>query len=120
MLYNYIAILFFAIVAVFVPYSMLLTAKMLRRRRLDNPVKNAPYESGEKTIGKNRDIINEYLPYFMLFLPFEVVALLLLLWAPVSKSLSYTNNLLMIGLAGVAMLFAFLGYLMMRVRYGRE
>ncbi len=114
MLYNYIAIVFFAIIAIAVPYSMLLAAKLLRHKARQNTVKNAPYESAEATTGKNRDIINDYLPYFIMFLPFEIVAIILLLWSPISRQINYSGNLLVLGLAGISLVFTILGYLLIR------
>ncbi len=120
MLYNYIAIVFFAAVAIFVPFSFLLTAKLLRHRIGGNPVKSSPYESGEATTGKNRDVINEYLPFFMMFLPFEVVVMILLIWSFVSRQIGYLNGLLIIGLAAMSLLFAFTGYFMTRGSNARK
>ncbi len=116
MLYNYIAILVFALIALFVPFSMLLLAKMLRHNVQGNPVKQAPYESGEATIGKNRDVINEYLPFFMMFLPFEVVMMMLLIWSFVSRQVPYSSSLLIIGMSVMSLAFVFLGYFMIRGR----
>ncbi len=115
MLYNYIAVVFFVVVALFVPISFLMAAKMLRHRSPQNPVKSAPYESAESTMGRNRDVMNEYLPYFMLFVPFEVATMVLLLWAAISKSVPYIDSLLVVGMAVMAMLFSLAGYIMIRV-----
>ena len=71
MLYNYIAILFFAVLGISIPLLFLLIAKLIGRRSPGNKIKNAPYESAEESLGGSRDVDNEYLPYFMLFLPFE-------------------------------------------------
>ena len=120
MLYNYIAIVFFAIVAAFVPLSFLLTAKLLRHRTGSNPVKVSPYESGEATIGKNRDVINEYLPFFMMFLPFEVVVMILLIWSFVSRQIGYLNDLLILGMAIMSLIFAFTGYFIIRGSNARK
>ena len=117
MLYNYIAIVFFAAAAIFVPYSMLIGAKLLRRNVPANLVKNAPYESAEAPIGENRDVINEYLPFFIIFLPFEVISMILIFWSAVARQISYTSNILVIGLAVISMLFAFAGYKFIRGRY---
>ena len=67
MLYDYVALVLFVVFAIFIPVSFLLTSKLLRKRGTGNPVKNSPYESGEETIGRSKDIDNEYLSYFMLF-----------------------------------------------------
>ena len=120
MLYNYIAILIFALIAISVPVSLILTAKLLRHNVKGNPVKNAPYESAEATIGKNRDVINEYLPFFMLFLPFEVVAVVLLIWSSVLRQVSYSNGILVVSMAVMAALFSIVGYFMIRGKDGRR
>ncbi len=114
MLYNYVAIIVFALIAIFMPISMLLMAKLLRHNVKGNAVKNAPYESAEPTIGKNRDVINEYLPFFMLFLPFELVAIVLLIWSSVLRQVSYLNGLLVIGMAVMATIFTIAGYFIIR------
>ncbi len=118
MLYNYLALLVFALIAVFVPVSLLVTAKLFRHRTRDNAVKTAPYESAEATIGKNRDVINEYLPFFMLFLPFEVVAIVLLTGSAVLRQLSYTSGILVIGLAIAAVALSLTGYFIIRGKDG--
>ena len=118
MLYNYIAVTVFAAIAMFVPVSLLLLAKLLRHKSSGNQVKNAPYESAEATIGKNRDVINEYLPFFMLFLPFEVVAVLLLIWSSGLRQASYANGLMAIGMAAMAAAFSLSGYFMVRGKNG--
>ncbi len=114
LLYNYIALVFFVIVAIFVPYSFLLTAKLLRRNIPANPVKNAPYESAAATIGANRDVINDYLPFFLIFIPFEVVSMILVFWSSSARSISLNSNILIIGLAVISLLFALVGYKFIR------
>ncbi len=110
MLYNYIALLIFIAFAVFIPASFLLTAKLLGRKEQGNPVKNAPYESGEETVGNSKDIDNEYLPHFMIFLPFEVVVAILILWSTITKSISYGSSLAIIMLGVIATALSFIGY----------
>lgn len=110
MLYNYLALVFFIAFAVFIPVSFLFTAKLLGRKERGNPVKNAPYEGGEETVGNSRDIDNEYLPYFMIFLPFEIVIALLLLWAVASKNIAYNYNIEIIFLGVFATILSFVGY----------
>ena len=118
--YDYIAVLVFAAISVFVPMSLLLTAKLLRHKTNGNAVKGSPYESAEATIGRNRDVINEYLPFFMMFLPFELVAVLLLVWSSALRQASFANGTLAMGLAVMALAFAFAGYFMIRGGDGRK
>ncbi len=118
MLYNYIALVLFALFGIFIPTSFLLTAKILGRRYRPNIVKDAPYESGEKAIGSGRDIDSEYFPYLMIFLPFEMIAILALVW---SYSANYTGKgvgLYMIVLLAFATVFSVFGYKMIGGRYG--
>lgn len=110
MLYDYIALAVFAILALLVPLSMILVSKLISKRSPGNRIKNAPWESGEASVGRARDIDNEYLPYFSLFLPFEVVVGILLVWSTVAYSTSYAVGLGMVILAlasGVAAVFGF-------------
>lgn len=110
MLYNYAAFLIFIAFAVFIPSSFVLTAKLLGRREEGNKVKNMPYESGEETTGASRDVDNEYLPYFMIFLPFEVVLVIIILWSTVSKDMSYWSSIAIITLGIIATALSFIGY----------
>ena len=116
MLYDYIALAFFVLFAIFIPASFLLTSKMLQKPQRGNHVKNAPYESAEKTTGSARDLDIEYLPFFMLFLPFEVAAVLLLVWGPVASAAGRTTGLLMIGMLVMASALAIAGYYMIGER----
>ncbi len=119
MLYDYLALIFFIAFAVFVPVSLLLASKMLRKDKPGNPAKDAPYESAEFTIGSHRDVINEYLPFFAIFLPFEIIAIFLLLWSVAARSIDPLSNVLVVSLAFVAMLFGIVGYKMTSDKHGR-
>lgn len=116
---NYVSLLFFIAFAVFVPLSFLLTSRLLRRRSVSNPVKNAPYESAEASIGSSRDIDNEYLGFFALFLPFELVAILVVLWAIAAKDLELSTNIYIVGLPVLAMALAAVGYKLNGEIHGR-
>ncbi len=110
MLYDYVALFLFAAFAVFIPVSFILTSKLLRKRGSGNSVKNAPYESGEETIGRSRDIDNEYLSYFMLFLPFEITIAILIIWSANVKQLTYGTNIAFISLGILATVLSLVGY----------
>jgi len=114
MLYNYIALLLFIAFAVFVPVSFVLTTKLLGKKEEGNPVKNAPYESGEETIGDSRDVDNEYLPNFMIFLPFEMIIVILILWSTVTKTINFNTNIAIIMLGVLATVLSFIGYKLIR------
>ncbi len=120
MLYNYIALILFLLFGVFVPAAFLLTAKILGRVNHPNEVKNAPYESGEKTIGSSRDIDVEYFPYLMLFLPFEVVAMLTLLWASAASTIGRHTGIYVMLLLVIAAAFSMFGYRIIRDKNGAE
>jgi NADH:ubiquinone oxidoreductase subunit 3 (subunit A) len=110
MLYDYIALAVFTVLAFLVPLIFIVGSKLIARRSPGNHVKNAPWESGELSVGRARDIDNEYLPFFSLFLPFEVIVGILVVWSAVAYGLSYSVDLGMIILAlaaGVAAGFGF-------------
>jgi NADH:ubiquinone oxidoreductase subunit 3 (subunit A) len=82
----------------------------MSRRYAGNAVKNAPWESGEASVGRARDVENEYLPFFSLFLPFEVVAGILLVWSIVAYGAGYEAGISVILLAVASCGAAFFGY----------
>ena len=112
MLYDYIAAALFILFGLFVPFSFLLTSKLLRTKTPGNPVKNSPYESGEKSIGSSRDLDNEYLPYFALFLPFEIIAVYMIFWAPTARVGSQISAIGSMGILVLSAVFALIGYKM--------
>lgn len=116
MLYDYVALLFFIAFAVFIPVSFVITTKLLGKKSQGNAVKNAPYESGEETIGSSRDVDNEYLPYFMIFLPFEIIIAILILWSLVSRTLSENYSFMILGLGVFATIISFVAYRMVGVK----
>jgi NADH:ubiquinone oxidoreductase subunit 3 (subunit A) len=117
MLYNYIALAFFVLFSIAIPAALLFAAKLVHHNEPENPVKNAPYESGEVTMGTNIDVYNEYLPYFMIFIPFEIVVVIILLWAYVSRLLSYDASLYILGIGVASMVLALLGYRLIGVKH---
>ncbi|MCL4387682.1 NADH-quinone oxidoreductase subunit A [Candidatus Marsarchaeota archaeon] len=110
MLYNYIALVLFVLLGIFIPVSFLMTAKILGRKYRPNDVKDAPYESGEKVVGSSKDIDSEYFPFIMLFLPFEVVAILALVWSYASGIMSRYSGLYIVLLLVFATVFSLIGY----------
>jgi NADH:ubiquinone oxidoreductase subunit 3 (subunit A) len=110
MLYNYLALIIFIVMALFIPYSLLLTSVLMRKKLPENAVKNAPYESAEDTIGSSLIVQIEYLPIFAMFLPFEIISVVVLLWASVARYVSYYSGLEMMGLMVVAMVFGLISY----------
>jgi NADH:ubiquinone oxidoreductase subunit 3 (subunit A) len=118
MYYNYIALLFFSVVAIGVPALMLFASRLLRKESVGNPTKNAPYESGEETIGRMQDIDTEYFPFLMIFLPFEILAVFLLLVMPSLYSFSYSMGIALLGLLVIAAAFSLAGYKLISGRRG--
>lgn len=110
MLYDYIAILFFAAFAIFIPVSFLFASRLLRKQYPGNKVKNAPYESGENTVGRSRDIDTEYISFFALFLPFEMVAVIMLLYSINILDGNYYVGLSYILLTVISLGFSLIGY----------
>jgi NADH:ubiquinone oxidoreductase subunit 3 (subunit A) len=110
MLYNYVALAVFTVLAFLVPLGMILGSKLIAKRSPGNPIKNAPWESGEASAGRSRDVENEYLPFFSLFLPFEVVVGILVTWSFVAYGLSFSVDLGMIVLAISAAVAVGFGY----------
>lgn len=110
MFYNYVSLIFFIAFGVFIPFSFLMTSKLLRRKDNPNKVKYAPYESGEETIGRNKDLEVEYFPFLMIFLPFEIITILILLWSLVALDIPYITGVEILGLTIISLIFSLLGY----------
>jgi NADH:ubiquinone oxidoreductase subunit 3 (subunit A) len=112
-----VILIVFGFFAILIPSLFLLSSKLLRKNYGNNSVKGSPYESGEETIGSNRDIDNEYLPFFAIFIPFEIIAVLGLLWAAVSYGMSYDLNLYYIILLSISTIAAMFGYKFISDKY---
>lgn len=119
MLYDYIALVFFVLFAIFIPVSFLFASKALGKKGNPNEIKNSPYESAEESNGKTRAIDSEYAPYLMIFVPFEIIAIILILWAASAKSLPYIDGLLYIGIAVISTVFAFISYKLINDKYAQ-
>ena len=99
-----LAILIFLAFSIFTPISLIITSRTLRRNTKRNSVKDLPYESGEESAGSRISIMNEYLHYFSMFIAFEVIAAIVLVWAPVAKTLPGVPSIAVLGLLVVAAL----------------
>jgi NADH:ubiquinone oxidoreductase subunit 3 (subunit A) len=99
------AIVIFALIAIFVPLSMVLTSIMLRKPERSNPVSSSPFESGEQSSGARISLMNEYLHYFPMFLSLEVIIGIILIWALVARSISFKTGLIILALPVLGMLF---------------
>jgi len=99
----YVQIVVFAFLAAFLPLSMLAFSKLIRPREGGNEVQKLSYESAEESIGQRVDIMREYLHYFPLFLAFEVIGIVVIIWSTfprqaVASSGVYVISLLVFGL----------------------
>ena len=117
---TYIALGVLAVLAVLVPLGMLMTNWLIGANPKQNAVKLANYESSEAPIGTNRDITNEYLHYFPLYLGFELTAVVILAWAFVFDKTETTTNLLMIGLLAIAFVFSMFAIKIAGTKVGDE
>jgi NADH:ubiquinone oxidoreductase subunit 3 (subunit A) len=110
MIYDYVALAIFSVLAFFVPFSLIMFSKIAGAKSPGNNVKNAPYESAEASIGKARDVDNEYMPFFALFLPMEIITAMLVVWVYASQELSYYFGLGIITLGVLSSLVCMAGY----------
>ena len=100
----YVQVVVFAFLAAFLPLSMLMFSKLIRPRGGGNEVQKLPYESGEESAGQRVDVMQEYLHYFPLFLAFEVMGIVVIIWSTFPKQAlssggAYVIPLLVFGLA---------------------
>lgn len=117
-LYDYVAFGFFTLVAVLLPISLILFSKSIRKRVAKNSVKGSSYESAEASHGSHRDAEIEFLPFAMLFLPFEIVGIIILLWAQSAKQNSLPANIEMVGFLIMATLLAMVCLKLIRDEHG--
>jgi NADH:ubiquinone oxidoreductase subunit 3 (subunit A) len=103
-----VSIIVFIALALLVPGSMLLLSKMIGAKPRQNPVKLGNYESAEVPIGSARDITNEYLHYFPLYLGFEVVVVIILAWSTAYGKLSMARDLEIMGISVLAFVMSVL------------
>ena len=94
----YVAIIILAAFAVMEPLLMLLTSKFIRRGSRPNSVKDNSYESAESSSGGRTSVMNEYLHYFPMFLSFEVIAAIMLMWILSARALPAVANYYILGL----------------------
>ncbi len=100
-----LAIVVFILFSVFTPVSMILASRAMRRNTKRNSVKDAPFESAEESRGNGISIMNEYLHYFSMFIALEIMVVVVLVWAPVSRSVSFIPSVAIMGLLVVGMIF---------------
>ncbi len=103
-MYTYIQIIIFLILSLLVPIAVIAVAKLLEPRIEKNPVKLSSYESAEEKIGQHKDVTNEYLHYFSIYLAFEISGIMIvsLAFAFVRTAL-FAYNLISIGIISLAL-----------------
>jgi NADH:ubiquinone oxidoreductase subunit 3 (subunit A) len=107
--YNYIAIGIFAAIAVALPFVILLVAKLIGHPEEKNPVKDANYESAEASIGEKSSVAMEYMHYFPLFLGFELIAAIVIIWVAVARSIQMQYNIMVLLLTVFSIAFVIFG-----------
>lgn len=108
---DYLVIVIFLAVSLFIPISMLLFSRLVRPKSDENEVKTLTYESAEESIGQRVGVMTEYMPYFSLFLTFEIVGVVLIVWTTFAKQLSVMTSLYILMLPVFA--FVLEGFLLM-------
>jgi len=99
---NYLVIAIFLAVSLFIPISMLLFSRLVRPKSDENEVKTLTYESAEESIGQRVAVMTEYLHYFSLFLTFEIVGVVLIVWVTFARQLSFMNSIYILMLPAFA------------------
>lgn len=89
---QYLQMLIFAAIAVFVPLSTLMFSKMVRPRSDNNDVKTLTYESAEQSVGQKVEVMHEYLHYFVAFLAFEIIGVIVIIWSTFSRSVQSSSG----------------------------
>ncbi|MDE1847270.1 MAG: NADH-quinone oxidoreductase subunit A [Candidatus Micrarchaeota archaeon] len=116
MAFTYATLAVFALLAVFVPISMLLLSKTLGPRTKQNPIKLETYESAEFPIGTHKDVTNDYLHYFPLYLGFEIVVVILFAWIIVSGDVGKGIGLALIGVSFGAFILSSIGIIIAKTQ----
>ncbi|MGC8587166.1 MAG: NADH-quinone oxidoreductase subunit A [Candidatus Micrarchaeia archaeon] len=107
--YNYIAIAIFSAIAIALPFLIILIAKLIGEPEERNPVKNSNYESAEASIGEKSSLAMEYMHYFPLFLGFELIAAIVIVWVAVARSISFNYDMFVLLLAVLSAVFVMFG-----------
>ena len=102
---NVVAILIFILFSVFTPVSMVMTSVFLRRRSKKNVMMGSSYESAEESKGNRISIMNEYMHYFSMFLAFEILVAIIIVWAPITRLLPFLSSVAVLSLLVAGMVF---------------
>lgn len=100
----YLEILIFAIFSIIFPSSIIGLSRLIGPRLSQNKVSKLNFESSEESTGSRLSIMKEYFHYFSSFLAFEIIAAVVIVWAPVSSSLPREAGFAIIASAFLAML----------------
>jgi NADH-quinone oxidoreductase subunit A len=96
-------------ILVFLTTFPLLTFGWLMGARGKNPIRDAPFESGQTHLGEARQrYMMQYYPYLIMFIVFDVVAMFLFTWGLAFSSMSLSQNYFF--LIFIAILVTPLGY----------
>ncbi len=101
----YVAIIIFAVIAFLEPVLMLLGSKLIRRRSRPSRAKQNNYESAEESYGRRTSVMNEYLYYFPMFLAFEIILAVMLIWVVSVGSVSKFVNYAILALFVLSFIF---------------
>ncbi|VVB77490.1 Uncharacterised protein [uncultured archaeon] len=82
----------FAAVALAVPALMLVFSKLVRPESDGNEVVTKSYESAEESDGQRASVMDEYMHFFTIFLAFEVIGAVIIVWGLLAKQLDFTSN----------------------------
>jgi len=107
---EYVLALIFGFFSMAVPVIFILFSKLINNKEPSDEVEASSYESSEETIGTDRTIFSNYLPYFTLFLPFEIIAVIVLLWSATAFSLPFYTNIAYLVLVALCALGSFIGF----------
>lgn len=113
---DYLAIAVFGFLALLVPGIMLFLIRMLGPRTKQNAVKLLNYESAEESIGTHRDITNEYLHYFSLYLGFEFTVIVVMAWVYVFNVSLVKINVMIMMLLAVAFVFSLFALIIAKIK----
>ncbi|BCS91334.1 MAG: NADH-quinone oxidoreductase subunit A [Candidatus Micrarchaeota archaeon] len=120
MLIDYIVLLILVIFSIGFPVSVVLGSILLGRREVRNEVKNLPFESGEEPFDlTSKDINLEYLPYFVMFIVFEIIAAILIAAAYSKAEIGSSSMLYLLIIALLATILEIFIYKIANERYER-
>jgi NADH-quinone oxidoreductase subunit A len=88
----WILVAVFEIVVFIVAFPLLLFGWVMGAKG-KNPIRDAPFESGQTHLGEARQrYMMQYYPYLIMFIVFDVVAMFLFTWGLAFSGVSLTQN----------------------------